>query len=101
MGQCGYNQRGSPDASIFVVQETGREFGEPPEKIAVSVITAAELELGAGAAHRDPLARPQCIQPAADRRTDGPLLRTHRRSRAGVIYASRGNCTRSRLHLAV
>ena len=31
---------------MFVAQETGRELGELPEEIAVSVITAAELELG-------------------------------------------------------
>jgi predicted nucleic acid-binding protein len=38
--------RGLADTSVFVAQETGRELGELPEKIAVSVITAAELELG-------------------------------------------------------
>lgn len=31
---------------MFVAQETGRALGELPEEIAVSVITAAELELG-------------------------------------------------------
>jgi len=34
------------DTSIFIAQETGRELGRLPEKIAVSVITVAELELG-------------------------------------------------------
>jgi predicted nucleic acid-binding protein len=34
------------DTSIFIAQETGRELGELPKKIAVSVITVAELELG-------------------------------------------------------
>jgi predicted nucleic acid-binding protein len=34
------------DTSIFIAQETGRELGDLPEKIAVSVITVAELELG-------------------------------------------------------
>lgn len=34
------------DTSIFIAQETGREIGQLPEKIAVSVITVAELELG-------------------------------------------------------
>lgn len=38
--------RAIADTSIFVAQETGRELGELPEEIAVSVITAAELELG-------------------------------------------------------
>jgi len=34
------------DTSVFIAQERGRELGELPEKIAVSVITVAELELG-------------------------------------------------------
>lgn len=34
------------DTSVFVAQEVGRELGDLPEKIAVSVITVAELELG-------------------------------------------------------
>ena len=34
------------DTSIFIAQETGRELGDLPEKIAVSVVTVAELELG-------------------------------------------------------
>lgn len=34
------------DTSIFIAQETGRELGELPEKVAISVITVAELELG-------------------------------------------------------
>ena len=38
--------RGIADTSVFVAQEVGREQGELPEKIAVSVITAAEMELG-------------------------------------------------------
>ncbi len=37
---------------MFVAQETGRELGELPEEIAVSVITAAELELGVLRAER-------------------------------------------------
>jgi predicted nucleic acid-binding protein len=38
--------RAIADTSVFVAQETGRELGDLPEQIAVSVITAAELELG-------------------------------------------------------
>jgi predicted nucleic acid-binding protein len=38
--------RAIADTSIFIAQETGRQLGELPEEIAVSVITAAELELG-------------------------------------------------------
>ncbi|HEU4907129.1 MAG TPA: type II toxin-antitoxin system VapC family toxin [Solirubrobacterales bacterium] len=38
--------RAIADTSIFIAQEAGRQLGELPEEIAVSVITAAELELG-------------------------------------------------------
>lgn len=38
--------RAIADTSVFVAQESGRELGELPELIAVSVVTAAELELG-------------------------------------------------------
>jgi predicted nucleic acid-binding protein len=34
------------DTSVFIAQETGRGLGDIPDEIAVSVITAAELELG-------------------------------------------------------
>jgi len=34
------------DTSIFIAQESGRELGALPEKIAVSIVTVAELELG-------------------------------------------------------
>jgi predicted nucleic acid-binding protein len=38
--------RAIADTSVFIAQGTGRELGELPEEIAVSIITAAELELG-------------------------------------------------------
>ncbi len=38
--------RAVADTSVFIAQETGRELGDIPAEIAVSVITAAELELG-------------------------------------------------------
>jgi predicted nucleic acid-binding protein len=38
--------RAIADTSIFIAQETGRELGDLPEEIAVSVVTTAELELG-------------------------------------------------------
>jgi predicted nucleic acid-binding protein len=38
--------RAIADTSVFIAQETHRELGDIPEEIAVSVITAAELELG-------------------------------------------------------
>lgn len=38
--------RAVADTSVFIAQETGRELSDLPTEIAVSVITAAELELG-------------------------------------------------------
>jgi predicted nucleic acid-binding protein len=38
--------RAIADTSVFIAQEAGRELGELPNELAVSVITAAELELG-------------------------------------------------------
>jgi predicted nucleic acid-binding protein len=38
--------RAIADTSVFIAQESGRELGALPEQVAVSVITAAELELG-------------------------------------------------------
>jgi predicted nucleic acid-binding protein len=38
--------RAIADTSVFIAQESGREPGDLPEQVAVSVITAAELELG-------------------------------------------------------
>ncbi len=34
------------DTSVFIALEAGRSLGELPDKIAVSAVTAAELELG-------------------------------------------------------
>jgi predicted nucleic acid-binding protein len=38
--------RAIADTSVFIAQETGRDLDRLPTEIAVSVITAAELELG-------------------------------------------------------
>ncbi len=38
--------RAIADTSVFIAQETGRELGMLPDELAVSVVTAAELELG-------------------------------------------------------
>jgi predicted nucleic acid-binding protein len=48
--------RAIADTSVFIAQESGRELGDLPEQIAVSVVTAAELELGVLRAS-DPTAR--------------------------------------------
>jgi predicted nucleic acid-binding protein len=38
--------RAVADTSVFIARETGRPLGQLPEEVAVSVVTAAELELG-------------------------------------------------------
>ena len=38
--------RAVADTSVFIAREAGRPLGELPDEIGVSVITAAELELG-------------------------------------------------------
>lgn len=38
--------RAIADTSVFIAMEIGRQLGELPDEIAVSVVTAAELELG-------------------------------------------------------
>jgi predicted nucleic acid-binding protein len=38
--------RAIADTSVFIAREAGRPLGELPDEIAVSVVTAAELELG-------------------------------------------------------
>jgi predicted nucleic acid-binding protein len=38
--------RAVADTSVFIARESGRPLGDLPDEIAVSVVTAAELELG-------------------------------------------------------
>jgi predicted nucleic acid-binding protein len=66
--------RAIADTSVFVAQETGRELGELPEEIAVSVITAAELELGVLRA-TDPDARAVRLATLSRVQATYPLLR--------------------------
>jgi predicted nucleic acid-binding protein len=61
------------DTSIFIAQETGRELGKLPEKIAVSVVTAAELELGVLRAS-DPEARALRLSTLSRVQSTYPLL---------------------------
>jgi predicted nucleic acid-binding protein len=53
--------RAVADTSVFVAQESGRDLGELPDQLAVSVVTAAELELGVLRA-RDAATRAQRLQ---------------------------------------
>lgn len=61
------------DTSVFIAQETGRELGELPEKIAVSVITVAELELGVLRA-TEPKARARRLSTLSRVQSTYPLL---------------------------
>jgi predicted nucleic acid-binding protein len=60
--------RAVADTSVFIARETGRALRDLPDEIAVSVVTAAELELG--------------VLRARDQRTRGARLATLSRVRA-------------------
>lgn len=66
-------QRAIADTSVFVAQETGRELGALPQEVAVSVITAAELELGVLRA-KDAATRAQRLATLSRVRATYPLL---------------------------
>jgi predicted nucleic acid-binding protein len=41
------------DTSVFIARESGRVLGQLPDRVAVSVVTVGELELGVLAAADD------------------------------------------------
>lgn len=65
--------RAVADTSVFIAREAGRPLGELPTEIAVSVITAAELELGVLRAP-DPASRAARVSTLARVRAAYPLL---------------------------
>ena len=65
--------RAVADTSVFVAREVGRPLGALPDEIAVSVVTAAELELGVLRAG-DASTRAQRLATLLRVRTDYPLL---------------------------
>jgi predicted nucleic acid-binding protein len=65
--------RAVADTSVFIAPEAGRPLGELPDEIAVSVITAAELELGVLRA-RDQPTRATRLATLARVRAEYPLL---------------------------
>jgi predicted nucleic acid-binding protein len=65
--------RAIADTSVFIAREAGRPLGELPDEIAVSVITAAELELGVLRAS-DPAARAARLATLSRVRATYPLL---------------------------
>jgi len=65
--------RAIADTSVFIAQETGRDLGDLPEEVAVSVVTAAELELGVLRA-KDTDTRARRLATLAQVRATYPLL---------------------------
>jgi len=65
--------RAIADTSVFIAMETGRELGELPDELAVSVVTAAELELGVLRA-KDTATRARRLATLAQVRAAYPLL---------------------------
>lgn len=65
--------RAIADTSVFIARESGRALGVLPDEIAVSVITAAELELGVLRAD-DPTVRAVRLRTLARVRAEFPLL---------------------------
>ncbi len=65
--------RAIADTSVFIARESGRALGELPDEIAVSVVTAAELELGVLRAE-DPTARAVRLRTLSRVRAEYPLL---------------------------
>lgn len=65
--------RAVADTSVFIAREAGRPLGELPDEIAVSVVTAAELELGVLRA-TDPGPRATRLRTLSRVRAEYPLL---------------------------
>ena len=65
--------RAVADTSVFVAREAGQPLGVLPDEIAVSVVTAAELELGVLRA-RDAATRARRLATLANVRGRYPLL---------------------------
>src|SRR3984893_1422195 len=67
--------RAVADTSVFIARESGRPLGDLPDEIAVSVVTAAELELGVLRAN-DAAIRATRLATLAAVRSEYPLLPT-------------------------
>lgn len=65
--------RAIADTSVFIAREAGRPLGDLPDEIAVSVVTAAELELGVLRA-RDAETRARRLATLSRVRATYPLL---------------------------
>jgi predicted nucleic acid-binding protein len=65
--------RAIADTSVFIAREAGRPLGDLPDEIAVSVVSAAELELGVLRA-QDPVTRASRLATLSRVRAEYPLL---------------------------
>lgn len=65
--------RAVADTSVFIAREVGRGLGQLPDEIAVSVVTAAELELGVLRA-TEPTVRALRLRTLSRVRAEYPLL---------------------------
>jgi predicted nucleic acid-binding protein len=65
--------RAVADTSVFIAREAGRPLGDLPDEIAVSVVTAAELELGVLRA-ADPTTRAVRVRTLSRVRSEYSLL---------------------------
>ena len=65
--------RAIADTSVFIARETGRPLADLPDEIAVSVVTAAELELGV-LRGRDQAVRAARLATLSRVRAEYPLL---------------------------
>jgi predicted nucleic acid-binding protein len=65
--------RAVADTSVFIARESGRPIGDLPDEIAVSVVTAAELELGVLRAN-DAAIRARRLATLVGVRSEYPLL---------------------------
>ncbi len=60
------------DTSVFIARETGRQLGELPDRVAISVVTIGELQLGVLNA-RDEAARARRADTLALARSADPI----------------------------
>jgi predicted nucleic acid-binding protein len=92
--------RGLADTSVFIAREDGRELGELPDTLAVSVVTLAELEIGVLRAP-DTATRSRRLATLTRVRTEIPAVPITERiasTFAGLVAEMRDAGTRPRIH---
>jgi hypothetical protein len=86
------------DTSVFIARETARPLGRLPERVAVSVVTIGELELGVLAAvEEDTLARRADTLALARESDPIPVSEAVMSAWARLVV----DCRRARVHLTV